>query len=831
MASACARLPEIASGECGNGVIEELEDCDKFDADGGGANCRPKGAVGECHLDCTPSSEGDRPLCPVGWGCDPPGLCRRPTGEFAPLREYEIGSAASLLAGDFDGDGNEDVASLETPEGLGFTRARFHYFDDRAELRESREFSRPLLAPAVSDIDGDGKQDVAFADIRVGLLLGRSDRSWVPETFSSYRVADTIIRTLGVSDAPVVFAPGFLVFATFSVGPGVYAPDATNQGIPRLLGEFAPPEMLVGNPVSGHLYEDTDTSPCAQAVVAEREASIFWVFDACTRDPSTGEIRWQDLRKTSVALDPPAVIDAAPLIADVNSDGHLDVLVGADGRLFAALGDGITLATATPHLIPAPTPIEVEMPLAVGDVTGDGVVDYMFDDHGLFSLPATGGAPLQYLRSFNAEPGHWTVAVVADLNRDGNLDLIAASPTRSWIDFYNADGKGSVTPFRITTARPVRHLNVGDFDGDFINDLAFSQIDAQSEQADSVLIAFGAPAGPPLAPTQVARVPGIEQVSIYREGNLDHMLLTSTETTPERRGVLTLLLSGGDRVPVALYELTSFAEDGSTNGSGALRALGGHFIRPDAGDVLALGSPANPSSNVPLEFWLLPALTESAGSPVRLEGTLPPNFQPVAGDGVTSTVHVSWLPADLDNDTHDEVALVMPADDDGHCGLSVLDVEPDRVVERSSFVIEEPCAATELRAFDADADGFRDLVLLAGRSEWIDGSLSVFWNDGTGGFDAQSRSLIVGPNDPAIAFASFGPTPARNTSFMYATSTEIHLSVRADGGRDFAESRAPAPLLGCTGMTALDLDGDGARDLALATSGNISVLKALLENL
>jgi hypothetical protein len=65
---------------------------------------------------------------------------------------------------------------------------------------------------------------------------------------------------------------------------------------------------------------------------------------------------------------------------------------------------------------------------------------------------------------------------------------------------------------------------------------------------------------------------------------------------------------------------------------------------------------------------------------------------------------------------------------------------------------------------------------------------------------------------------------------MYVTASQFHLATRAEGSRDFVESRTPAELVGCTGMAALDLDGDGVRDLALATSGNLSVLKAQLEN-
>ncbi|HKO93329.1 MAG TPA: hypothetical protein VJU61_19375, partial [Polyangiaceae bacterium] len=53
--SACAQLPSIPTGECGNGVIEDPEDCDGFPAENG-TQCREPGSVGECHLDCTRGS-------------------------------------------------------------------------------------------------------------------------------------------------------------------------------------------------------------------------------------------------------------------------------------------------------------------------------------------------------------------------------------------------------------------------------------------------------------------------------------------------------------------------------------------------------------------------------------------------------------------------------------------------------------------------------------------------------------------------------------------------------------------------------------------------------
>src|SRR4051812_24607544 len=110
VACSCADLPTISGGVCGNAIIESPEDCDTFSPIRGSV-CRPKDTAGACHLDCRRRSDGSRPACPAGWGCDAEDLCRAPTGDFAPGVEFRVGGASSLSAGDFDGDGRTDVIS------------------------------------------------------------------------------------------------------------------------------------------------------------------------------------------------------------------------------------------------------------------------------------------------------------------------------------------------------------------------------------------------------------------------------------------------------------------------------------------------------------------------------------------------------------------------------------------------------------------------------------------------------------------------------------------------------------------------------------------------
>jgi FG-GAP-like repeat len=835
---ACSRLPEVEANECGNGVIEPPEDCDTF-ADDAGAGCRPPGSVGACHLDCSPGGAG-LGGCPAGWGCDLGGICRRPTGRFIEPREFEVGTANALASADFDGDGRADVLSTEPPDAFGVTRIKFHYFDEQGALDETRSFPHLLLSPVIANMQNDGRADVLFTDSRVGMLLGRADRSWVPETFSSYRVPGTSIRTLTLRDALVDHVSGFVVLADFDAGPGVYVP----QGYPRLIGALPKPiDELVGAPVGGQVIEG---APCKQALLALRGEAQFSMLDACVLSPD-GSVVWRpEVLTKVVALEPPEPIVFPPQVVDMNGDGHLDVIVGSAERTFVAYGDGLTLATAVPFAL-RPTDVSagdagagdagvaadagvtsLPMPLAAGDVTGDGVVDFVLPQGLLLSAPSSVPGRNEYSPIFGGRPS-WTAAAIADLNANGHPDIIVGSSERPGLNFYNGTGTSDLTLFAVPTSRPVQRITLGDYDGDLIEDVAFTQDGGGDGSETQVMISFGVPFGAPLPGVPVARLSNVEQMATFREAMLSHLLIASSEGSgTARRGVLTLLTGSGDRIPVALYELTTFSADSSVNGSSAARVLGGAFTSSAPGDALALAV----SSDLPdakLEFWLLPALGTSIGSPVLLSGGLPEGAHPIFPDG--QGFSLATAVGDVDGDGRDEAILAMPALDDEHCALLLFGVDPSRVTERGELIVPEPCAHIELAPVQADGDGRLDLACLTGRADGTDRRLSIFWNDGAGAFSLDRRSIISDRAASPQAFALLPANAARGTSVAYATPLGLE-QVGIDGAtRALGEPVPLFPLAGCTGMTAADLNGDGAVDLVAAARGNLHVLEAGLESL
>ena len=84
----------------------------------------------------------------------------------------------------------------------------------------------------------------------------------------------------------------------------------------------------------------------------------------------------------------------------------------------------------------------------------------------------------------------WSTAAVADLNANGLIDVAVASDVSLDIDFLNNAGGGVFNPALVLTDGPVQRLVVGDFDGDLVSDLAFSQ-EASDAEGDPPVVAVG----------------------------------------------------------------------------------------------------------------------------------------------------------------------------------------------------------------------------------------------------------------------------------------------------------------------------------------------------
>ncbi|HEX5661541.1 MAG TPA: VCBS repeat-containing protein, partial [Polyangiales bacterium] len=738
----CANLPELERSVCGNAIQEDGEDCDGFAFDGA-SRCRPPGEDGACHFDCAATNGSARWTCMPGWGCDADDLCRKPSGAFLPKVEYSIGAIESLSAGDFDGDGRTDLLSRNPRDLSGRATISFHYFDARAALVETRPFRKLMMAPVIGRLTDDGRDDLVFSDFRVGVMLGRGDRTWTPEAFTPYVLPAGLARVTGLRQGYVSKASSLASVATLSDGPGVYVPNVDTNSTALRAPISVPLDSLLGDPLPVDIGEGP-SSPCQELVLAFRGQTTFMAVEMCSPESLEGAVTWLPSAQVStIALDPPAPLDQPPVAGDLNSDGHLDVLVGAGGLTYAAFGDGVQLSTATPF---RPASGEdgalvekFSMPLAVGDLSGDGAPDFIMADSILLSQTPSGATKPQYNVGWINSIGRWTAARIADLNGNGYLDAVAAERGRLHVDFFNGSGHPWLLESKILSARPVGQLTIGDFDGDLIQDLALVEQAASEQELDTVKVAFGALSQAPLEPQAVARARSVKQLGVFREAGTDTVLVVADHPDPSDNRNLTYLLGGNaERIPFAALELLLFSPEGMLGNVVSTELVLGSFSAPASKDALALGFDQFGRN---WQFWLVPNVDRPSPSPSPLVGVLDARLAPSAVGNATlqfpaAEIYAVGTAGDLNRDGRDESIWVMPADGT-RCGVEIFSMAERTMVSGGLIVLDSPCPHAQIAAVNADEDGYLDLVLLTGKRGDPDRKLYVLWNDGAGRFASE----------------------------------------------------------------------------------------------
>ena len=846
----CSTLPVIEADVCGNAVKEDGEQCDTFiDKDDAGAVCRPPGVVGECHFDCERDSEGNRLPCPQGLGCAPDGICREFKGEFQ-LPKLNLSSDVSswLSATDFDGDGRADVISAEPTDQLQQARFRLHYFDADSKLVETRIFPRSSQRPIARQLVADAPPALLFTNSRVGMIPGRADREWIPASFSSYVVPHAGLKTLSISDDLVGNALALVAFTSVGEGDGVYVPAGFGGRLEPAAELEQPISKLAGLPLAANIVEGPD-SPCAEVLFAFKGDSLVHLLDLCQHVVDLhADIDWRkSALEQVVRLPSGARIDSAPVAADVDGDGHLDVLVGAGGRAFLAHGDGTRLEShATsfealqfrdnpnpddPEAEPVDVPSPVPMPLAAGDVTGDGLADLVEPDGIWGSRRSPIDGSIHYILGLNRNTGQpWTMAQVVDLNGNDLPDVIAATAGAPVLSFFSGSKGQFLVSARINTQGPVRLLAAGDFDGDLIRDVALLESGPPKNPTDSLAVAFGDRDRVPLSPVRIAELSGVDQLGRQPDAGLDDIFTTSTEQF-EGAPRSTFTLFGGDsaRLPIAPYSLVTFSQDGDLIDWAAEALVVGSFTAPKATDVIAIGAK---DLNKAWTQWLIPDLGSRRTPPQQLG--MPPvadDILPVAPDGAGNRLSVAGTAADLDGDQLDEAIWLMPRGPEG-CSLLIYDIDYDnpslpQAVLKQQLDLDEPCATPELVASDLHQDHGVQLLALLGDPRQGPRRIEIFHNDGHGGFSVDDRSIVGDGEEDVRAFSIFPQEPPR---LAFVTESALHIAATGENDRIFDDiTTLKTTFDDARAVVVTDPNGDNLPDILVADAEGLWLLGAKLE--
>jgi len=468
---------------------------------------------------------------------------------------------------------------------------------------------------------------------------------------------------------------------------------------------------------------------------------------------------------------------------DLTGDGRTDLVVALTSHAYV-----VVLQTADGWAPAAPVTTGGNLAhLALGDLDGDGHLDLVDavdapgnpkldvrfgDGTGAFGAPVTN----------HPSPGPFDVDL-ADLDGDGDLDVIVACVPSARVSILLNAGDGSLLP-KADYAAGADPLNtaVGDWNGDGAPDLAFSNNAAVAAgQAVTVLLnagdgSFGAPASIPMP----ARPWDIET------GDFDGDGVPDLCVTPGAPGELLLLHGNGDG---------SFEAPVVKAATYSAFTLGVADFNEDGVSDIAMGSEDDS--------------THAVGALVS-RGTAG-NLDPLALYGTYGRA-VEVLAQDVTDDG--DVDLVVCC---GELGFPFLTSRVIMVLEGRGDGSFGPTAGVlgidtpELAFGDLNGDGRPDLVAAS-----VDNILSVIPGTGLGGFDGARPLHTPTFMDSArtIALADFdGDDDLDLAAGTFASGVDRIDLYRGKGDFTFAAPESVILPAAPGDLTATDIDGDGDVDL------------------
>lgn len=826
LAFGCTNLPDLALDTCGNYVIDPGEDCDLLASSD--YTCARPTEVNECHFTCNPAT----PKCPDGFGCGREGVCRRASGSFTFAWNSEAFVWPTILqAGDFDADGNGDLLLLGTPDSFGDRPARA-LFSEGFSLRSGLNIlptaiANPMVGRGATD---EFARDIAFASYDgVALLRGYDDRSADFTVFPSVSTPEGTHVRFAMTD----------VLPTHP-GDEVVILHESMDGTAELYGTtFAqPPTSLVSVPGGEEklLHSDTffpakfnETIPCSQVVLGYRDATSIDVFTTCRN--VGGGFDWNvGGTLLAVSLQPAAPLDRGVMANDIDLDGHLDLVIGADGRTYVAygLGDGQFISqkpngipnVAAPYTLPLIAGGAEGFPLAIGDLNADSRPDFVMETEIVLSKGA------DYEVAYKNIGAPWSEALIANLNANNWPDVVAIVDGALDIHFFNNAGNGIFGSATLPTEGHPQHLRRGDFDGDFLEDIVFSEgIAEDGKIVDHLSFAFGSPFGPPSAPVATGEVGTLGSIIT---GNI----VGATGPDPMTEIGVVVEGDGGTRDSIALLPGRASRAIFSTlplrNGPVPHLPVSLAFGRfgDDTPDIVALGANAMDGR---LSLFRIEAFDEEGLSVPNSSDLLPANFIPAE---ISNTINLRYgatvIAADFENDGHDEALVVGAYADRQHGAFAIADYDTTnqkfKIIDAQVFA-GEVTSDSRMFAEDIDGDGIQDIVLTTGTLA-SPSELLIAWGV-LGGLPNLNESLAhIRLEELGVrAVAALRTPQGKGKMLLASTSNGTYLlSFQADRSysteliSDMGPGRA---------FAVIDFDRDGVEDLALQTDEGLKLFRSV----
>ena len=614
--SGCTDLAEVEDGVCGNLVIDVSEDCDGFTEFAAGTACGEPGSSNECRYSCDLVGGV---VCPDGWRCGESGLCVRPTGEFDLAAEspwpFEV---KAFTLGDLDADGHLDLIG----EHRSTVTVRFGSGDGAfpSELDIAiRQAEGPL---SLGHFDDDASIDIVVPNnAGLAVMLGQDDRTIEPVAYAPFEIeqeGDIVVTAIEAYLYNMSTEVLFIMTGDGSADVMAFlGSDAAGLALPgsHRVGD------IVGEVAVADLGGNFDmTSEFALAFANE---NMIWVYGS---SGATGADLRAELIQTLVV---PGSVAEGARFADVDGDSDADLMVSihdAGGTMRVAVAYNTLGVLANPVIEAvfdrgAASP----WPLAAGDMTGNSKADYVYPeaiyiaDFGETSLP---GPPVGLKPTMFTTADPWDQAVLGDFNADGLVDAAVAVDDTDGIEFLiNGGDTGFFNRFFADTDRPPFALQVGDFDGDRVLDVAFGEAGFGGD-ADGLSVVFGGVAGGPSAPISMGKMGYISTVAaISNAPSLEALdvitdLFVMSESFPDRAERRIAIMQGSSsRRMISPFALQSEPGDSPDI---PRRVVVGDFTNDGIRDIVAAAEvaidasatmPDDDNSTRSFHLWLVPGET------------------------------------------------------------------------------------------------------------------------------------------------------------------------------------------------------------------------------
>ncbi len=424
-----------------------------------------------------------------------------------------------IEVGDLNRDGNLDLVGTAYEYWVSIALGNG---DGTLQAQDLIDLPFSALYSALADFNGDGIPDIvavgetASGETNIEILLGNGDgtfQSGTPQAIPGrpYFVKTTDFNSDGRVDAVSITSIG-TVSIDYGTGTGVFsAPPVfsagSNPGVQGLaqgdLNGDGTLDIVTANSATNNISVllgegkgrfhapfqfATGTTPVS---VALGDFNGDGILDAVTADSGSRTVTVLfGHGNGSFTLDKSLTVSSPPTsvaVGDINGDGKVDIVVATDLFVDVFLGNGHGGFTAVGSVSPSSPIYPPALFVALADVNNDGKLDLLTVVAGGTIDIALGAGDGTFGPSAIIEDFFSPESVsVADMDGDGNLDLIVGQPASSELLGYYGSvsvllGNGNGT-FQASTSTRVGvsgtvGVSVADFNGDGIPDVAASSGD------------------------------------------------------------------------------------------------------------------------------------------------------------------------------------------------------------------------------------------------------------------------------------------------------------------------------------------------------------------